>query len=163
MHAQCLVAEFASLQEAQLGLEVLEKFDFKSDAVSLVSRGDEEALEKIGDQQRGDGEHASGKSIGLGTLIGGTVAAPIAVGTMIGPFIVAGPLLGMAAGATMGGLFSEAEQWGIHEEAARDYEERVRNGSVLVIVTSTSPRLDEAQQGLQTTGPKSIERFSVNQ
>jgi uncharacterized membrane protein len=162
MHAQCLVAEFGSLKEAQVGLTVLENFDFKSDAVSMVSRGHEEALEKIGDQQRGAEEQASaGKSAGLGTLIGGTVTAPIAVGTMIGPFIVAGPLIGMAVGAAAGGLLSEADQWGIHEQAARDYEQRVREGAVLVIVTSTPPRLDEAERGLKTTGPKSLERFSV--
>ena len=160
MYVECLVVEFGSLSDAQVGLEVLDTFDFKLDAVSIVSHGDEEALQKIGDQERSAEEPAS-KSARLGTLIGGTVAGPIAVGTMIGPFIVGGALVGMAVGATVGGLLGSAQQWGIHEDAAQDYEQRVKNGSVLVIVTSTSPRLDEAEQGLKTTGPKSLQRFSV--
>jgi hypothetical protein len=102
MHAQCLVAEFASLEKAQVGVEVLESFDFQSDAVSLVTRADDEELQKIADQQRGT-----------------------------------------------------------DDQAAKDYEQRVREGSVLVIVTSTPPRLNEAERGLQTTGPKTMERFSA--
>lgn len=163
MHAQCLVAEFGSLSDAQVALDVLESANFNLDAVSLVTRSDNNTLQKLDEEQRGAEDTATAsKSAGLGALIGGSVAVPFAVGTMIGPFIVAGPLVGMAVGATLGSLFGTANQWGIPENVAMDYEQRVKNGAVLVIVTDAAPRFSEAEGSLKTTGPISLQQFSIS-
>ncbi len=161
MHAQCLVAEYGSLADARVGLAVLEKFDFDTDAVSVVSRGDQGKMPHVGARHHHGEETVrdTGRSAGLGTLIGGAAGVPLAIGSLVGPFLIAGPLAGMAAGAAAGGLLSPATEWGLDEEDADTYEKRVEEGSVLIIVTSTPGRLDDAEQGLQTTGPKSLERF----
>ncbi|MFG0263476.1 MAG: hypothetical protein ACF788_13875 [Novipirellula sp. JB048] len=160
MVAECVVAEFETLDKAKVGVEVLEKFDFASDAVSLVWRGNEQAMEKL-DWESGP-EEALGvaKSAGLGGVIVGAVAVPLAVETMIMPVIVTGPLVAFVVGAATGGLLSEAKRWGVQQHRASSYEQRIADGSVLVIVTSTPRRIDEAERGLATTHPKSLERFA---
>lgn len=105
MNVQSLVAEYSSLDDARVGLKVLEKFDFESDAVSLVSREEPAKLPELRALQRPDETAAN---------------------------------------------------------AATLYEERLEEGSVLIIVTSTPMRLDEAEDGLQTTNPVSMERFSLS-
>lgn len=161
MHADCLVAEFRSMEKAKVALEVLQLNDFASDAVSVVYRGHEEALEQIDQQagyhvEPGDVEH----SMELGAVMGASLATYVSVATLMVPVIVAGPLVGLVAGAAAGRFFAEAKQWGIHEHDAMHYDQRVANGSVLVIVTSTPLRLNEAEQCLKTTGPVSLERFA---
>lgn len=162
MHGEMLVAEYASPEDASVGLEVLEKEGFTTESVSVVSRqeGSTEEIEDLHDRR---GQHSSGeKTTGLGALIGGVVATPIAVTTMIGPFLIAGPLAGMAAGAVVGGLAGNARSWGADETMSERYEKRVANGGVLVIVHDRSARLAEAKRGLKTTNHISLEEFATS-
>ncbi|TWU25465.1 hypothetical protein Pla52o_17660 [Novipirellula galeiformis] len=160
MNAECLVAVYPSLAKAQVGLEVLETFDFASDAVSTVWRGREEALEHLNWEQGAQNAQDVVTTMALGAFISGAVAVPFAVATMIIPVIITGPLVAIAGGATMGGVLGEARHWGIHRHASKSYEQQIADGAVLVIVTSTKARIDEAQQGLQTTHPSHLDRFA---
>ena len=73
---------------------------------------------------------------------------------------MAGPLVGMAVGAAVGGLYTRLKSWGVGEDVSADYEQRVLAGSVLVIVNEESQsRLELAEQTLRDTEPKSLERF----
>lgn len=184
----CVIAEYSSLEKADVGLDVLATDGFTSETVSRVSLGapkSESTLPRndsasadsdprqsdktnddldttVPDTVKGNPDtQKADRSAGVGALVGGAVATPLAIGSLIGPFFVVGPLLGLGIGAAVGGLFGAAERWGVRRDVAADYEKRVRDGSVLVIVTDTSLRLHEAYKLLQTTGPVSIERFRV--
>lgn len=161
MHAACLVAEYKTLAKAQLGLQVLTNLDFASDAISIVSLNHEQTLGQV-DVPDGDEHepHELSKSMELGALAAGTALAPAFLGSVIGPLMVAGPLLALVAGAAMGGLLDETLRWGIQPHTAKDYEQKIKDGSILIIVTSTPPRLDEAQASLKTTDPASLERYA---
>ena len=76
MSAQCLIAEYSSLADARVGLKVLDKFDFKADAVSLVSKAEESEMADVDQRQRTDEEEAQQavRSAGVGSLIGGSIA-----------------------------------------------------------------------------------------
>ncbi len=161
MHADCLVAEFRSMDKAKVAIEVLRLNDFASDAVSIVYRNHEEGLQQIDQQagfheEPGDVEH----SMELGALFGASLATYVSISTLMVPVIVAGPLMGLVAGAAAGRFFAEAKHWGIEEHDAMEYDKRVADGAVLLIVTSTPLRLNEAEQCLKTTGPASLERFA---
>ncbi|QDT07050.1 hypothetical protein K227x_54750 [Rubripirellula lacrimiformis] len=166
--SKCLIAEYDTSAAAKLALEVLEKCGFTLNQVSVVANADDPAAAYLKDLPRKDPHEQSeqhsasapeGRSTSLGMLIGGTVAAPIAAGTLVGPFIIAGPLLGMAIGAAVGGLF-DMESWGVEQDTTADYQQRVKSGSVLVIVHDVDQRrLSEARTTLNATDPKSLSAY----
>ncbi|WP_442512016.1 DUF1269 domain-containing protein [Novipirellula sp. SH528] len=160
MNAECLVAVYDTLPKAQVGVEVLEKFDFATDAVSLVWRGHEEALANLDWERGATIKRDVAASMGLGAVLSGAVALPLSIATLMIPVVVTGPLVALVGGATVGGLLGETRHWGIHHHSAKSFEQMIADGSVLVIVTSTPGRIDEALEGLKTTHPQRLERFA---
>jgi hypothetical protein len=167
---ECVVAEFRTRAGAKLALEVLERNHYTLENVSVVMHNDDPAADRLDDLRDDDAIPADqaeatapdSRSVGLGMLLGGTVAAPLALGTMIGPFFLVGPLVGMGIGAAMGGLFS-SQQRGDSAEENPSYEDRVKAGSILVVVTQDKRiGLNEAEAVLATTNPKTMERFELN-
>jgi len=178
MEAACLVAEYESREAAEVGVEVLHTEDFHDDAISIARRGEEEALQKLDRQEAERGDVEADKAVGVGAAIAAIAGVPISVFSMVGPIMVAGPLAAVGGGAVAGGLYAAEEQGaeeefgdspglyamanrvGINAHDAAHYEDRIRDGAILVIVTSTPPRLGEAQRVLKTTNPVSLRRFS---
>jgi len=182
MHAACLVAEYNSHAAAKIGIEVLRKFDFHADAISIAWRGHEQALQKLDQHDDKNDELDVVKSMGGGAEIAELAGIPLGTGTIMGPIMVVGPLAAIAVGAAVGGtlaevsdgnsshtsadrvdsrgLFAMANHLGISDHDAENYEGRIRDGAILVIVTSTPPRLDEAQAALKTTDAASLQRFA---
>ncbi len=163
MNAACLVAEYTTAEKAQLGLQVLTNIDFASDAISIVSLNHEGGLGHLvlpePDADHEDA-HEISKSMEVGALLGSAALAPTFLGTVVGPLMVAGPLVALVAGASIAGVLGGTSHWGVHGVAAEHYAQRIKEGAILIIVTSTPPRLDEAQASLKTTGPDSLERFA---
>ncbi|QDT07038.1 hypothetical protein K227x_54630 [Rubripirellula lacrimiformis] len=160
MPQECLIAEFTDVTSFRTALEVLEKSQFSERDVSLVTKSDQVSESVIGDTK--DTKPASppaGKTTGAATIAGGTLGAMLGTATLMGPMLVAGPLIGMAAGAAGGSVLSAIESWGVHRDVGKGYEERVRNGSQLIVLTGKDIDLSEGEQLLKTCGPKSLERF----
>lgn len=112
--------------------------------------------DKDGEKVSGQGDDASSKTAGEGAMAGATTGGLIgaAVGLVgvagllgpLGPIVVAGPMatfLGITgaagavvgtgvAGAAIGGLVGALVSMGVSEPQARNYEERVDAGDVLV-------------------------------
>ncbi len=160
MHAACLVAEFVSMEKVHVALKVLRLDHFASDAVSVAWRGHEDAIKQVEDHEETD-ENPGGAAhdAEVGALLGGAVATYLHTSDMKIPVMVAGPLSGLIGDAITDSLFGKAKPWGIHERAAMRLNQRIADNAVLVIVTSTPYRLDEAKAVLQTCGPESLERF----
>lgn len=80
--------------------------------------------------------------VGAGGAIGGTLGLLAGIGALaipgLGPFIAAGPILaalsGAAAGAAVGGIAGALVGLGIPEIEAKQYEGKIREGSILVSV-----------------------------
>ncbi|QDV85849.1 hypothetical protein [Planctomycetes bacterium TBK1r] len=184
MHAACLVAEYANRDTMKIGLEVLRKSDFHPDAISVAWRGHTEALRKVERHEETD-ELGVGGSMAIGAIVASIVGIPIGISSIMGPVMVAGPLAALATGSAAGGVFAESEHlthrkytssdgddtrgvfamanhFPINAHSAAHYEDRINDGAILVIVTSTPPRLDEAQAVLKTTGPDSLQRFAFH-
>lgn len=164
MHAACLVAEFVSMEKVHVALEVLRLDHFASDAVSVAWRGHEDAIKQVEEHEETD-ENPRGAAhdaeVGelLGETLGGAVATYLHISNMKIPVMVAGPLSGLIGDAIAERLFGVAKHWGIHERAAMRLNQRIADNAILVIVTSTPYRLDEANAVLKTCGPESLERF----
>ena len=163
MSNQCLIAEYATIEAANVGLEVLQSDDFTPEEVSVVTRQHATTIADEGElvSQSSDSP-STGKTVALGAIIGGAIATPLAVGTMIGPFFIAGPLIGILAGAAVGGVLKSVAKWGVDNDAAERYEQRVAEGAILILVsTDDSIRLNDAEQLLRTTSPESLEQFHL--
>ncbi|WP_182868018.1 DUF1269 domain-containing protein [Stieleria mannarensis] len=160
MNQNCLIAEYSNERDFQTAIEVLEKARYSEEEVSIVKHaGDKQLSELDGTEDKTPTSMSGEKTAAAGTIAGGTLGAALGTMTLMGPLLVAGPLLGMGAGAVGGGLLGAVKSWGVDDEVAESYQAKVRNGSILVIVTGADLRLTEANQILKTTGPVSLEMY----
>src|SRR5689334_5168568 len=114
MEEQCVVAEYASYEKARIGLEVLDMRGFTADTVSVVSRSTDTNVAELERARREKSTRPSvAASGGLGAAVASGAVAPMAIGTLLGPFFLIGPIAAAVAGAAAGGLLSGAERWGI--------------------------------------------------
>jgi uncharacterized membrane protein len=116
-----------------------------TDDISLIAKdpSDTEASAHQIKQKVTDG---AGDGAAVGGMLGGLVGLLAGIGTVIlpglGTLIVAGPLAalwgitGAAAGALTGGLVGALVDAGIPEERAKQFEDAIRRGEVLVTVTA---------------------------
>jgi uncharacterized membrane protein len=98
-------------------------------------------------------------------VLGGTLGWLVGVGSLaipgVGPFIAAGPLLaalsGAAIGAAAGGLTGALVGLGIPEYEAKQYEEKIRSGNLLVSVhTENADQRRRAKEILERNGANDI-------
>ncbi len=159
MSQQCVIAEYSSIQDATVAMEVLEKIDFTREQVSLVSRhSDSSSINGLKDYEVNSPPVA--ESAVVGGAAGGALIGTLAAGTLIGPFMVAGPLVGIALGAGTGAALASTDKWGVDENVASDLTKRVEQGAVLVIVNDDdSIVVDDAERSLKTTKHSAIHRF----
>ena len=83
---------------------------------------------------------AAGASAGI--VIGGALGWLLGIGTLaipgIGPFLAAGPIMvalaGAGVGATVGGLTGALIGMGMRQYEARQYEEKMKGGNILLTV-----------------------------
>lgn len=100
-----------------------------------------------------------------GASTGGTVGALIGlaagVGALaipgIGPVLAAGPIAGLLSGAATGGIAGGLVDWGIPAERGRFYEDRVKQGNLMVAVRCEHGKIDEAAKILRDSGGKDVE------
>lgn len=99
---------------------------------------------------------------GIGALAGLAIAAGVVTG--LGPVVAAGPIAaalgitgaaattvtGATAGAVIGGLVGVLSGLGVAREDAETYEERVRAGDMLVLVSVSDETEVEAIKGILT-------------
>src|SRR6185312_4384821 len=99
--------------------------------------------------------------VATGGVIGGTLGLLAGIGALaipgVGPFIAAGPIMGalagVGAGGAVGGLIGALVGMGIPEYEAKRYENRVKDGGVLLSVhCDTSEEIDRAKEVLKRTG-----------
>lgn len=161
MYGQCVIAEYHNLEDARNGLVLMANSGFGEDRLSFISRSDSPELRRLGALEEG-GETPSETSTGagIGALLAGAISVPVAASTLIGPFILFGPLVAAGIGTAVGGLLGGAQDWGLNEEAGKTYEQRVRDGAILILVVGDDFELREAEATLKTTGPTSLTRFA---
>lgn len=93
--------------------------------------------------------------VGAGGAVGGTLGLLAGIGALaipgVGPFIAAGPIMaamsGAAAGAAVGGITGALVGMGIPELEAKQYEGKVKGGSILISVhVEDEEQSDEAKR-----------------
>jgi hypothetical protein len=88
----------------------------------------------------------AGKGAAIGSGVGATIAAVLAIGTTLAipglNLLVAGPLVaalaGAGAGGLTGGLIGALVGHGIPEEKAKEYDKGIREGNIMMGVNARS-------------------------
>ncbi len=157
MSNHCVVAIFDSLREAGEAVHALERSDFPSDQVSLVSHNVSEEVPQEELLQAGDAtETDAAKGAGLGGLFGLLVGTPLLTIPAVGPVLIAGPLATGLTGAIVGGFLGAMAGWGVHDDHVKEYEERVKQGKLLVVASGDPQELAEALRILRDLSPEEI-------
>lgn len=103
--------------------------------------------------------------VSAGGAIGGTLGLLAGIGALaipgVGPFIAAGPIMaalsGAAAGAAVGGITGALVGLGIPEIEAKQYEGKVKGGSILLSVhVDDDEQREEAQRILEAGAAKDV-------
>jgi len=100
-----------------------------------------------------------------GAVIGGVLGWLVGIGALaipgLGPFLAAGPIMGMLAGAgaagVAGGIVGCLVGLGIPEYEAKRYEGRIKNGGILLSVhCDNSDWVKRAKKILEETGAEDV-------
>jgi len=146
------------------GLERLKAAGFRSTDVSVLmpeNIGTKDFVHKK-DTKAPEGATTGGVS---GGVVGGVIGWLVGVGALaipgLGPFIAAGPIMGLLAGAgaggAVGGLLGALIGAGIPEYEAKRYEGRVKSGGILLSVhCDSSEWVKRAKSILENTGAEDI-------
>jgi hypothetical protein len=155
---------YGSREAAEEAIEHLRSSGFRNTDISIL------VPENVGNKDIGyekaskapEGATAGGVS---GGVLGGTLGWLAGIGALaipgLGPFVAAGPIIGMLSGigvgAAVGGLAGALVGMGIPEYEAKRYEGRIRDGGILLSVhADNSDWVKRAEQILETTGASDI-------
>lgn len=151
-----------SRQDLQPILHDLQAAGFPQDQISVLmadTRAPQSAADETESKAR-DGAVTGGVS---GAALGGVLGWLAAIGTLavpeLGPVIAAGPLVAALAGATVVGTLGgiAGAGLGIPEAEAKEYEGKVRSGSVLISVhTPDGSEIERAREIFKRAGANDI-------
>lgn len=166
------VGTFSSRTEAESALNALRDSGFEMDKVSILakdtSRNDQIAGVDLQDRnqvkERGNTEAQEGAGIGAttGTVLGGAGGLLVGLEALlipgVGPFLaggtIAATLAGAGIGAAAGSIVGALTGWGIPEEDAKTYSDRVSHGDYLVFIEGAAADIDRASTTLSSKGVK---------
>ena len=146
------------------GLEALRAAGFRGTDISVLMP------ENVGTKDfvhKKDTKAPEGATTGVasGAVIGGALGWLVGIGALaipgLGPFIAAGPIMGLLAGAgaggAVGGVAGALIGMGIPEYEAKRYEGRVKSGGILLSVhCDSSEWVKRAKTILEQTGAEEL-------
>lgn len=164
---------FDELEDAEKAVESLERRGYPRDEITVLMS--DELRRKYWGDQAGNLEIEKGtkaaKGLGTGSAIGGIIGAVVgavaAAGTsLLIPglgLVVAGPLAaalaGAGAGSATGGLLGALVGAGMPEYRARYYEEKLKQGGIVVGVEArTEKEAEEIEDELEDRGAEDVKQ-----
>ncbi|WP_017297692.1 general stress protein [Nodosilinea nodulosa] len=164
------VGLFSTRQEAERAMHRLRDTGFHMDRISIVAKSGEGLKDLTSDNANYDpnkpkSEQAKGGAtagVAVGAATGGAIGLIGSLGVLaipgVGPaaevgFLLASTLLGGGIGAASGGLLGALIGWGVPEERANYYNDRVyNNDDYLMLVEGSEQEIQAAASVLQSNG-----------
>ena len=142
-----IVGIFHSEDQAVRAIEGLRSSGYTDEEISIIAKDEEKynaLTNRVGTDIGNDIKDSSGAAAGAvtGGTIGGLGGLLLGLGALaipgVGPIVAAGPIAaavtGALAGGAVGGLAGALIDYGVPEVDAREYEERINAGDILVLV-----------------------------
>ena len=141
MAKQAVIGILSSYQQAEMAVNALRGAGFVDSDISVLFPDTKGTRDFAHEHSTKAPEGAIGGA-GAGGALGGTLGLLAGIGALaipgLGPFIAAGPIMaalaGAAAGATVGGITGALVGLGIPEVEAKQYENKIKNGNILLSV-----------------------------
>lgn len=142
-----IVGIFHSEDQAVRAIEGLRSSGYTDDEISIIAKDEEKynaLTNRVGTDIGNDMKDSSGAAAGAvtGGTIGGLGGLLLGLGALaipgVGPIVAAGPIAaavtGALAGGAVGGLAGALIDYGVPEVDAKEYEERISAGDILILV-----------------------------
>lgn len=166
------VGVFKRREDVEDALRALKSIRYDMDRVSLIARHieDVKGAEEVTENHGNEADEGAGIGATTGTVLGGIGGFLIGVGVLaipgIGPILAAGAeisalgstLAGAGIGAATGGIIGALVGMGIPEENAKTYNERVKAGQYLLMVSGTDNDLHRVESILRD---RHVEEFGI--
>jgi len=132
---------FDSRAEVEASVDQLKAQNFRSSDISVLLP-DARSSQNFAHEKETKAPEGAAAGAGTGVVLGGTLGWLVGIGALavpgLGPFIAAGPIMAMLAGAgvggTVGALSGALIGLGIPEYEAKRYEGIVKKGGILISV-----------------------------
>lgn len=152
------VGVFTKREDVEDALRALKDKNFNMDNVSLLARDLEgvEGADEVTEKHGNEASEGAGIGATTGTVLGGIGGFLVGAGVLaipgVGPVLAAGvgiseiaaTLAGAGIGAAAGGIIGALVGLGIPEEKAKVYEDRIKAGDYLLMVTGSSDHVERA-------------------
>jgi hypothetical protein len=153
----CVIGVFPSSDAAQEALSELEHDGWSREHISLIARGDENQLEAGGPIRQGDEmERSWAWGATAGAAVGLLAGSALFIVPGLGPVLFAGAAASAITGGLVGGLVGAMSGWGVKEDHIREYEDDLKHGKTLIVLTGDPPRLAEGRAILQATTAEKV-------
>lgn len=135
-----VIAVFATRAAAEQAYADLKAAGYKDDEIGLVGKDPKGNVVRKGTAENSNVGEGAGIGAAAGAVGGAAVGAGIIAGVIpvIGPVLAIGTLgtilLNAAGGAAIAGVAGALIGWGVPEEDAKYYEERVKEGHYVLTV-----------------------------
>lgn len=135
----------------------------------LRNKGFDQEISVLAKGQGGEGPATSNFTGGdsvtdgatSGAAIGGLAGLALSAGALaipgFGPLVAAGPIAAMLSGAATGGVAGGLADYGIPADKGREYEDRIKQGKIMVAVKADDSKAEDAAQGLRQVGGENVE------
>lgn len=155
---ECVVAVFQSPAKANSAVNRLESVGWSSDHISVIAPGNESQLTTLEPLQHRD---RTEKSAAIGGVTGGALGllagSSLFLIPGLGPVLFAGAMASGITGGLVGGLVGAMSGWGIRDDHVRQYEEALKHGKALVVLTGDPPALAEGRAELLASSAEKVE------
>ena len=167
-----VVGVFKDRHDVEDLLRALKDSNFDMAKVSLIARNidDVEGAREVTEKHGNEAKEGAAAGATAGTILGGVGGFLVGVGVLavpgVGPILAAGAgipalastLAGAGIGAAAGGIIGALVGLGIPEEKAKVYNDRVKAGDYLLMVTGTP---DEIQRVESMMRDRHVEDFDI--
>lgn len=154
--------------QAENAVTMLKSAGYRNSDISVLLP-DRNGSGGLGHEKGSKAPEGSAVGAGAGAAVGGVLGWLAGVGALsipgIGPFIAAGPIMGLLAGVSIGGavggMTGALIGLGIPEYKAKRYEGMIRAGKVLLSVHCDNPEWEsKARRFLEETGANDVSASS---
>jgi hypothetical protein len=155
---ECIVAIFPSPTKANSAVTRLESHGWSSDNISVISPGSESQLSTLEPFQHRDRTEKSAAIGGAtGAALGLLAGSSLFIIPGLGPVLFAGAMASGITGGLVGGLLGAMSGWGIRDDHVRRYEDALKHGKAIVVLTGDPSALAEGRAELLASSAERVE------